>query len=368
MIDQIQNKNNTQYINNSKPQNQQQLSPTTSLFQNGIQKMGDEYGSPFDINGDIKNFEKFGNFYDHKAQNFRRKRVDGVHDYYQKLMEKHKNLKFNLGAILPEPSPGNFDKGRRGYVTYKRAMKTWEENCIKQFDLIEEKLKDQKPDTHCVIVLGDNNDIDFKLVVDTGKNTPQVQEETAPKNPVPEQPVVDSSIPRQEKSVNDNNGKEGVEPDTLPAALEPEQPPKASEPLAPLPPEKKVEIEPDVLPENLKPEQPSNIPEAVISKPADEVNQPQESVNNDDKITTKPYQVKKGDYWFKVVQEKYNVNSAEEVHEIVRKLKDEYFEANKKDLIKAGYTSSKSGFFPRANETLELPELIKIGEDSYSLK
>lgn len=80
------------------------------------------------------------------------------------------------------------------------------------------------------------------------------------------------------------------------------------------------------------------------------------------------YKVKKGDYWYNVVAEQYGLSSGSEIMKIVRHLKDEYFEENKKDLTKQGYNNSKDGFFPKSGGVLQLPDSIEIEGIKYKLK
>ncbi len=89
--------------------------------------------------------------------------------------------------------------------------------------------------------------------------------------------------------------------------------------------------------------------------------QPQES-------KTKSYTVQKGDYWYKMVSEQYETASNSEIMEIVRKFKQDYFEANRNDLIRKGYTSAKSGFFLSVGSAFKLPETVEVNGKSYKLK
>lgn len=86
------------------------------------------------------------------------------------------------------------------------------------------------------------------------------------------------------------------------------------------------------------------------------------------KPKTKSYSIKKGDYWYKMVSEQYEISSNSEIMAIVRKFKQEYFEKNQNNLIRKGYTSAKSGFFLPVGGTFELPETVEINGKSYKLK
>ena len=87
---------------------------------------------------------------------------------------------------------------------------------------------------------------------------------------------------------------------------------------------------------------------------------PEEENDNQPIATTKQYEVKKGDYWYRMVKENYNTSSEVEVKQIIRKFKDEYFNKNKASLIKQGYTSSKSGFFLKVGEKYDLPTQVEV--------
>lgn len=87
-----------------------------------------------------------------------------------------------------------------------------------------------------------------------------------------------------------------------------------------------------------------------------------------DKPKTTPYKIKKGDYWYKIISEHYETASNSEIMAIVRKFKQEYFEANKKDLIRKGYASAKSGFFLPVGSTFELPETVEVNGKTYKQK
>ena len=82
----------------------------------------------------------------------------------------------------------------------------------------------------------------------------------------------------------------------------------------------------------------------------------------------KPYKVQKGDYWYQMVKQNYNAASESEIKQIIRKLKDEYFNNNRDKLIKQGYTSSKSGFFLKVGETFNLPQEVEINGKTITLK
>lgn len=80
------------------------------------------------------------------------------------------------------------------------------------------------------------------------------------------------------------------------------------------------------------------------------------------------YKVKGGDYWYKIIQENYNLSSHNEIMQVVRKFKQEYFEANKFELTKQGYNTPNDGFFPKAGYVFNLPKIITINEKTVELK
>jgi len=86
----------------------------------------------------------------------------------------------------------------------------------------------------------------------------------------------------------------------------------------------------------------------------------------DDESKVVKYEVKKGDYWYKVVAEKYNISNHQDISKIVRKLKDAYFDKNKAELTKQGHANSKSGFMPKIGQHLELPAEIEIDGVKYT--
>ena len=76
------------------------------------------------------------------------------------------------------------------------------------------------------------------------------------------------------------------------------------------------------------------------------------------------YTVKAGDNWFAVAKAKYNATDAE-ASKIARQLKDEYFEANKEELIKKGIKNSRGAFFPKVGEELCLPSTLTLGDKEF---
>lgn len=115
-------------------------------------------------------------------------------------------------------------------------------------------------------------------------------------------------------------------------------------------------------------------PVEVIKEPETEIEEVQEEtiqntvLEQPETPKTKPYNIKKGDYWYKMVSEEYETASNSEITAIVRKFKQEYFEKNKSDLIRKGYTSAKSGFFLPVGSTFELPETVEVNGKTYKLK
>lgn len=106
--------------------------------------------------------------------------------------------------------------------------------------------------------------------------------------------------------------------------------------------------------------------EKVSSGSVEQKAQPVEVVQPE--IQTREYKIQGGDYWYKMVQENYGISAHNEVMQVVRKLKQEYFEANKSKLIQQGYTSPRAGFFPKAGEILNLPLVVQIDGKSVELK
>ena len=69
-----------------------------------------------------------------------------------------------------------------------------------------------------------------------------------------------------------------------------------------------------------------------------------------------------------MVQENYSVSSHAEIMQIVRYFKDAYFEQNRLELTRKGFSSSKGGFFLGVGEIFSLPNNVDIGGKTYSLK
>ena len=75
-------------------------------------------------------------------------------------------------------------------------------------------------------------------------------------------------------------------------------------------------------------------------------------------LPTDCHKVKLGDDWTKVVNARYGAYG-NDAREIVRQLKDAYFEANKDALMAQGITSSRDGFFPAVGDDLCIPSEVK---------
>lgn len=87
-----------------------------------------------------------------------------------------------------------------------------------------------------------------------------------------------------------------------------------------------------------------------------------------DTLHSKEYKIKKGDYWYKMIEENYDVKSSAEIMEIVRILKNEYFKNNKEELMKQGYKTSRANFFLKAGDIYKLPTSVIVKGKTIKLK
>lgn len=83
---------------------------------------------------------------------------------------------------------------------------------------------------------------------------------------------------------------------------------------------------------------------------------------------TREYSIKKGDYWYSMIMENYNVSSHSDIMKIVRILKEDYFDKHKTELTKQGYNSAKAGFFLKVGEVYNLPQTVEIDGKIVELK
>lgn len=104
----------------------------------------------------------------------------------------------------------------------------------------------------------------------------------------------------------------------------------------------------------------------VVAEPQDcAVKVKEEQVTETKAVPTDCYKVKSGDNWYAVAKAKYGASDADAVV-IARKLKDQYFEANKETLTKVGINSSKGAFFAKVGDELCVPTEVNINGKTYT--